>query len=190
VFGFKGALSIPIPESAPLNPNTPYGLTKQVGEFYCKFFTQVHGLDTICLRIFNVYGPRMQNRVLSIFANLLLQGQQPKVSGDGTQSRDFVFIRDVAKAFVKAMEAGKGQAGQSFNVGTGKGTNLNELIEKTNQCLGTNIQGLHQEVATGEIDTIVADTGLAKKALGFEAKTTLDDGLSETIEWVKSKAQK
>jgi len=179
--------TIPIPETTLLNPNTPYGLTKQVGEFYCKFFTEVHDLDTVCLRIFNVYGPRMQNRVLSIFANLILQDKQPNVSGDGKQSRDFVFVEDVVSAFIKSMNTKEKIKGKSFNVGTEKGTDLNELIEKINRVLGKNIQPNHGELATGEIDAIIADTELAEKELGFKAKTSLDQGLKPTIEWLKEK---
>ncbi len=180
---------IPIPETEALTPNTPYGLTKQVGEFYCKFFTQLHGLDTICLRIFNAYGPRMQNRVLSIFANLILQGKQPNVSGDGKQSRDFVYIDDIVSAFLAAMNAGKKQSGKSFNIGTGNGTDLNGLIQQINNCLGTSIQPHYDKIATGEIDTIIADTRLAKKELGFTAKTSLGQGLKGTINWLKQKSQ-
>ncbi|MFH1663410.1 MAG: NAD-dependent epimerase/dehydratase family protein [archaeon] len=179
--------TIPIPESEPSNPNTPYGLTKQVGEFYCKFFTEVHGLDTICLRIFNAYGPRMQNRVMSIFANLMIQGKEPKVSGNGRQTRDFVFVDDIVQAFILAMNAKKSLSGKSFNVGTGKGTDLNELIEKINNDLGTHIEPVHGEIATGEIDAIIADTRLAEKELDFKAKINLNEGLKPTIKWLKEK---
>jgi nucleoside-diphosphate-sugar epimerase len=181
---------IPIPETEPLKPNTPYGLTKQAGEFYCKFFTEVHGLDTICLRIFNAYGPRMQNRVLSIFANLMIKGKQPEVSGDGKQIRDFVYVDDIVSALILAMKAGKKLKGKSFNVGTGKGTDLNELIEKINNTLNTNIKANHVEVATGEIDTIIADVSLAEKELGFKAKVSLEEGLKETVEWLKENTNK
>jgi len=180
----------PIPESEPLKPNTPYGLTKQVGEFYCKFFSEVHELDTVCLRIFNAFGPRMQSRVLSIFANLILQNKQPYVSGNGKQSRDFVFVGDIAEGLIKAMKAGKESKGKSYNIGTGKGTDLNELIEKINYVLGTNIKPEHGEIATGEIDSIIADISLAEKELDFKAKVDLNTGLKETIEWLKRKGTK
>ncbi len=185
VYGKTG--KTPIPETEPLNPNTPYGLTKLAGEFYCKFFTEVHGLETVCLRIFNAYGPRMQNRVLSIFADLILQGKSPKVSGDGTQARDFVFVEDIADGLVKAMEAGRNASGKSFNIGTGAGTNLNELIEKINESLGTSVEPEHVEVAAGEIDEIIADTRLSKEVLGFTARHSLDQGLEKTISWLKEK---
>lgn len=184
------AEKVPIPETEPLKPNTPYGLTKQVGEFYCKFFTEVHDLDTVCLRIFNAYGPRMQNRVLSIFANLILQDKQPKVSGNGKQSRDFVFVGDIVEGLIKAMKAGKEAKGKSYNIGKGKGTNLNELIEKINGILGKNVQPDHVKIATGEIDSIIADTKTAEKELGFKAKIDLNKGLKETIDWLKSKGLK
>ncbi len=184
------AQKIPIPESLPLKPNTPYGLTKQVGEFYCRFFTEVHELDTVCLRIFNAYGPRMQSRVLSIFANLIMQNKQPYVSGDGKQSRDFVFVEDIADGLIKAMKAGEKAKGKSYNIGTGKGINLNELIEKINQVLGKKIEPEHGETATGEIDSIIADTSMSEKELGFKTKIELDEGLKKTIEWMKSKGLK
>ncbi|MFH1588825.1 MAG: NAD-dependent epimerase/dehydratase family protein [Candidatus Diapherotrites archaeon] len=175
----------PIAETEPMNPNTPYGLTKQAGEFYCKFFTEVHGLDTICLRIFNAYGPRMQNRVLSIFANLILENKQPIVSGDGKQSRDFVFVEDIVNGFLKAMDAEKKHAGKSFNIGTGKGIDLNQLIEKINDYLGTKIEGKHSKIATGEIDVILADTRVSEKELGFKSNFSFEEGLAKTLDWIK-----
>ncbi len=178
---------IPIPESEYLNPNTPYGLTKQAGEFYCKFFTEVHDLNTVCLRIFNAYGPRMQSRVLSIFANLMLEDKQPYLSGDGKQSRDFVFVEDIVNGLIKAMNSGKKAKGKSYNIGTGKGTSLNELIEKINLVLDKNIKPIHGEVAAGEIDEIIADVSLAEKELGFKAEVDLNSGLKKTIDWLKKK---
>lgn len=180
----------PIPESEPLKPNTPYGLTKQAGEFYCKFFTEIHDLDTVCLRIFNAFGPRMQSRVLSIFVNLMLEDKQPKLSGNGKQSRDFVFVEDIVNGLIKAMNAGKKSKGKSYNIGTGKGTSLNELIEKINLVLGKNIKPIHGEIAAGEIDEIIADTYLAEKELGFKAEVNLDSGLKKTIDWMKKKGLK
>ena len=178
---------VPIKENESLKPNTPYGLTKEAGEFYCRFFFEVHGLETVCLRIFNAYGPRMQSRVLSIFANLILENKKPFISGNGKQARDFVFVEDIAEGLIKAMKAGKDSAGKSFNIGTGKGTNLNELIEKINSALNKNIKPEHGKTATGEIDSIIADTSLAEKELGFKAKVGLDKGLKQTLEWLKRK---
>ena len=176
----------PTSENEPLNAHTPYGFTKVAGEFYSKFFYEVHGLQTICLRIFNAYGPRMRQRVINKFADLMLENKPPVINGNGEQKRDFIFVSDIVDGFVKAMKAKKMLAGKSFNIGTGESTNLKELVEKINYSLGTNIPIQFQKEVSGETDEIIADVTLAEKELGFSSKVGLDNGLKITMQWLKN----
>ncbi len=180
----------PTPETDPFKPNSPYGFTKVMGEFYAKFFNDVKGLPTICLRIFNAYGPRMKNRVISIFAEQILQGKAPSINGDGTQERDFVFVSDIVKGFIKAAKAPKNMDGKSFNIGTGESTTLNELVMKINELLETNVPLNHKENVATEIQKIIANTSLSKQALGFTAKTDFNSGMKKTIQTLKEEFKK
>lgn len=175
----------PTPENSSMNPTSPYGLTKVAGEYYSNFFYREHSLQTTVLRIFNAYGPRMQKRVISNFCQQIFGGKQPIVNGNGEQERDFIYVNDIAEGFVKAMKAGKKSSGKIYNIGTGKGTTLNSIIEKMGNLIGSKIQIKYGPDVLGEIYKLIADTSLAEKELGFKAKTKLDDGLKTTIDWIK-----
>jgi len=180
----------PTPETSPLNPNSPYSLTKSVGEFYANFFHQEHGLEAICLRIFNAYGPRMQQRVISIFANSALQGRPISLNGSGNQERDFVFVSDIVEGFLCAMKAKERKCGHSYNIGTGKSTTLNDVIKKMDSLLGTNAKVEHKADVSNEIYRLVADTRLSKRELGFQSKVSFDAGLKKTLQALKKDFEK
>ncbi|MFH0714452.1 MAG: GDP-mannose 4,6-dehydratase [Candidatus Diapherotrites archaeon] len=176
-----GNISCPISENSVLFPNSPYAISKVAGEFYTQYYHDIFGMETVSLRIFNAYGPRMRHRAVSMLAEKLFQGQSPNVTGDGRQIRDYVFSKDIVDAFVKAMRAPKRYCGAAYNVGTGKGTSLNDLLGKMNKTLGTSIPTQYIPQAQAEVFESIADTRLAFENLGFEAKTQVDDGLRKTL---------
>lgn len=125
---------VPTPESAPINPVSPYGLQKYIGEEYCKLFSEIYDLDTVCLRYFNIYGPGMSHDgayslVLSVWKNQFDKGLPLTVTNDGKQKRDFTHVDDVVQANVLAALTDKKLKGQSFNVGTGRSFSMNEVVE-------------------------------------------------------------
>lgn len=180
-----GNVPCPIKEDSLVLPNSPYAITKAAGEYYCKFFTDVHGLDTICMRIFNAYGPRMNKRAISFFAEKLFANESPKVTGNGEQVRDFVFSSDIVDALIRAVNVPKKYVGNSYNVASGKGYSLNEVIALMNKVLGKNIAIEYVPEAKAEVFESIADTSLSKKHLGFEAKTSIEEGLKITLDSLK-----
>ncbi len=176
-------------EDLPLNTTNPYGLTKVAGENYCRVFNEIYGVETVSFRIFNAYGPRMQNRVISKFANLLLENKPPVVNGTGEQKRDFIFVADIVEGLLCGIRAKKEQCGKSYNIGTGEGLDLKQIISKIKEHLGTDINATYKERVKGETDVIIADTSLARKELGFSSKTGFEKGIKETMDWVKKDYQ-
>ncbi|MDO8633682.1 MAG: SDR family NAD(P)-dependent oxidoreductase [archaeon] len=184
VYGANAA-SGKLEESLPLNTTNPYGLTKVTGENYCRVFTEVYGLETVCYRIFNAYGPRMQNRVISKFAALMFQDKPPIINGNGEQKRDFIFVSDIVDGLITGIDAKKSQCGKSYNIGTGKGLNLKKLIKLMNMHMGKNVDAIYKDRVKGETDLIIADTALARKELGFAAKIGFNEGIKITMDWLK-----
>jgi UDP-glucose 4-epimerase len=179
VYGNQNVL--PISESNPLNPVTPYGVSKLSGEKYCGAFYEAYKLSTISLRYFNVYGSRQKanpySGVIAIFTNSLLKGERPTIYGDGKQTRDFIHVSDVVKANLRALESEKG-VGEAFNVGTGKPTSINELFTALTQTLGKRqISPIYTSQRQGDIQHSYADITRTKTVLGFEPKVDLRRGL-------------
>jgi len=178
---------LPIRESAPLAPISPYGLSKQVGEAYGRVFQELYGLEFVALRYFNVFGPRQDpgspySGVLSIFNAALLGGTQPTVYGDGEQSRDFVYVENVVQANLLAAEA-KGATGLAVNVGTGNRSTLNQTIAALGQITGRPAKAKYAAAREGDIRDSQADISLAQRALGYRPSFGFDEGLKKTWEW-------
>jgi len=173
-----------IPEYAPTNPITPYGVSKLAGEKYCRAFHRTYNLRTICLRYFNVYGDRQQDNpysgVIAIFANKLSRGLRPKVYGDGKQTRDFIHVSDVARANLLALGSSSG-IGDAFNVGTGKKTTINELFKTISRVLGKKTESLTAPERIGDIRNSCANTQLAERVLRFSSKIELQSGVERLI---------
>jgi UDP-glucose 4-epimerase len=180
----------PTDEETPLKPVSPYALSKQVNELYARLYTQIYNLPVTALRYFNVYGPRQQPdsayaAAISIFTRRLVHGEPITIYGDGKQSRDFIFVKDVVDANLKAAESGA--YGEAFNICTGQETTLLDLLEE--------LSGLspHQPVVRFEAPRpgdIYRSKGNPEKAaaqLGFRAGTSLAEGLAQTVEWMKNK---
>jgi UDP-glucose 4-epimerase len=189
---YGGVSGQALPENAPVCPQSPYAVAKLAGEHYCQCFTRLYGLETVCLRFFNVFGPRQRAdspyaAVIPLFIAALAANRPPNIYGDGLQSRDFTFVRDVVQALLKAAEA-PGAVGNVYNVGTGERTSLLELVNHINQILGTNIQPLHSIARRGDVRCSQADISRARRDLGYEPSVSLAEGLRSTFEWVPTHA--
>jgi UDP-glucose 4-epimerase len=176
-------------EGDPPDPLSPYAAAKLAGELYCQSFTASYGLETVRLRFFNVFGPRQRadspySGVIALFAAALSAGRTPAVFGDGLQSRDFVYVTDVVQALLKAAEA-PGVAGRVYNVGTGRGTSLLELLAALNRVLGTDVAPRHGPPRAGDVRHSRADVGRARRELGYAPSVGLGDGLRRTVEWAR-----
>jgi len=166
------------------HPLSPYAVTKLAGEYYCQVFHQVYGLATVCLRYFNIYGPRQDpnsqySAVIPRFIKTALGGNSPIIFGDGEQTRGFTFIKDAVVANILAAE---GDVSGVFNIGQGESTSINQLAELIMELIGNNVQPIHQEPRLGDIKHSLADVSKAK-AFGYKPKYDLRAGLAETIRW-------
>ncbi|MFQ6040127.1 MAG: SDR family oxidoreductase [Candidatus Poribacteria bacterium] len=182
--------TLPKREDMPANPISPYGVSKYVGEQYCQLFTALYGLETVCLRYFNVFGPRQNphspySGVISIFIKDFLSGVPPKIYGDGEQSRDFTFVSNAVNANLLACHA-EGASGQVFNIACGDRTTINELAWLIRELLGSDIEPVHLDQRPGDIRHSLADISKAQTILGYEPKVDLTVGLMKTIDWFRS----
>jgi len=179
--------TLPLHESLVPQPISPYGASKLAAENYCKVFYEVYGLATVCLRYFNVYGPRQTygpySGVITIFINQLLSNQRPIIYGDGEQTRDFVNIQDVVDASMLAL-ARKSAVGEVFNIGTGYATSINKVARLLQEITGkTELEPLHTNPRTGDIRHSYADITKARKVLGYNPKVDLKEGLAQFVKW-------
>jgi UDP-glucose 4-epimerase len=174
----------PAREDAPCEPLSPYGTAKLAGEEYLRSFNRLHGTGHVALRYGNVYGPRQDPHgeagVVAIFLGALARGEQARIFGDGLQTRDYVYVGDVARATLSAL----GHDGGVFNVGTGLATSVVELYELCARVAGTGSTAEHVGARLGELQRSVLDTRLAAESLGFTAMVELEDGLRATWEWI------
>jgi len=176
---------VPTTESALPNPLSPYAVTKLAGEYYCNVFSDLYGLESTSLRPFNVYGPRQDPNsqyagVIPLFIRSLLEGEAPMIDGDGEQTRDFVYVKDVVRAFIQAMDH---KAKGAYNIAGGKGISINELFRQVSSIMGVDVEPLHGEPRPGDVRHSTADITRAKKYLGYEPEYDIRRGLEETIEW-------
>lgn len=184
----------PKTESMQSEPISPYGVTKFVGELYANVFGRAYGLENVCIRYFNVFGPRQDptsqySGVLSRFMLAAIQGQAPVVFGDGEQSRDFTYVENVVDETLRACEA-SGASGRVFNGGTGQRTTLNEALKLLEKIAGKPIRAGYHPPRSGDIRHSQADISLARKVLGYEPRVPFEDGLRRTWDWYKSAYQK
>ena len=171
-------------------PESPYAISKLAGEYYCGVYNSLYGLETVCLRYFNVYGPRQDpaspySGVISIFAKRMLNGQAPLVHGDGLQTRDFVSVHDVVAANMLAYQVECAQ-GQVYNIGSGYSSSLMDLLTAFNSVLSCNIQAEFAEARSGDVRDSLADISKAKSQLGYEPLMNLQRGLREVVEWMRA----
>jgi len=183
--------TLPKAEQMAPDPLSPYAVAKLVGEYYCRVFTRVYGLETVSLRYFNVFGPRQDpssqySGVVSRFISALLNDEQPVIYGDGEQSRDFTYIENVVAANLSAASAPKA-AGKVINVANGQRITLNELLDELKQLTGrTNVIAEYREPRVGDVRHSLADITMARELLGYESKVDLREGLKRTLDWWKT----
>ncbi len=187
--------TVPTPEDAPLAPQSPYGIHKLLGEHYLRMYSEVHGLPTVPLRFFNVYGPRQDPKspysgVISIFLDRATQGVPLRIFGDGEQTRDFVFVGDVVTMITSALfnepKAAENPAAGAFNVGTGSTITVNTLAERVREACNSDSPIEHADARPGEIRHSCAQVARAEQQFGFRATITVQDGLAETATWFRT----
>jgi UDP-glucose 4-epimerase len=174
----------PAREDSECRPLSPYGTAKLAAEEYLRSYNRLYGTRHIALRYGNVYGPRQDPHgeagVVAIFLGSLSRGEQAHIFGDGEQTRDYVYVGDVARATVSTI----GHEGGVFNVGTGRETSVTELYELCARVAGSDVQAEHAEPRLGELQRSFLDPTRAAESLGFTAMVELEDGLRATWDWV------
>lgn len=187
---------IPTPESAPKRPLSPYGVAKLASEHYLFAFQNAHGLPYVALRYGNVYGPRQdpagEAGVVAIFGRIMLAGGVPTIFGDGHQTRDFIYVEDVARANLLACRAllsgfrGGDLDGAAFNVGTGQETSVLEIFQVLKELTGYPGEPAFAAPRPGEVRRSALDGGKAERELGFAPRVSLREGLSRTVDWLRA----
>jgi nucleoside-diphosphate-sugar epimerase len=182
--------TLPKVETMPVDPISPYGVTKVVGELYARVFTRAYGLETACIRYFNVFGPRQDptsqySGVLSRFMLAAIEGQPPVVFGDGEQSRDFTYVENVVQQTLLACEA-DGASGLVFNGGTGVQSKLNDVLRLLEKLSGKKLDAKYEPPRAGDIKDSLADINLARKILGYSPSVNFEEGLARTWAWYSS----
>lgn len=175
---------IPVSEEHPTRPLSPYGVSKLAAEHYCMVYHKVYGLETIVLRLFNVYGPRQERSpyggVIGRFVERLKRKLPPIIFGDGAQTRDFIHVNDSVEALMLAAKA-KGCAGMIFNIGSGTEVSIREVAERLIKIFGLKVRPIYARQRAGDVRRMCADIRKAKEMLGFEAKISLDEGLRTCV---------
>ena len=179
-----------LPESL---PESPYGVSKKVMLDYLRYYKTVQGLDFTALALSNVYGPRqepasevgLEGQVVAIFSRKMLGGRPCTIYGDGTQTRDFLYVDDVVSAFVAARDEGSGEL---INVGSGSELSVNELYARLAELTGTRFEPVYAAARPGELRRIVVDPTKASEVLGWRPSVDLADGLKQTVAWFRSTA--
>ncbi len=170
-------------------PRSPYAAAKLAGELYCQAFFHTYGLETVCIRYFNVFGPRQDpnspySAVIPLFITAMLSGRRPLIYGDGHQSRDFTFVENVVRGNLLAADA-EGVAGLMFNVATGRSVTLLNLLAALNKSLGMNVEPEFKPPRVGDVRESLADITRAGRLLGYEPVVTLQEGLDRSIEYYR-----
>ena len=185
---YGDSCALPLREGGEGEPLSPYALSKVIGEKYCQLFYQLFGLETVCLRYFNVFGPGQDPlsayaSVIPLFMNRILSEERPQIFGDGEQSRDFVFVADAVEANLRAIEAPEDALGKVFNIGSGERTTVNSLVRDICELTGVSVLPIYTDPRPGDILHSYADIGNARRALGYEPQLGFKQGLKKTAGW-------
>lgn len=183
-----------MPKREEMSPGllSPYAAQKLTNEHYAGLYHRLYGLETVCLRYFNVFGPRQDpsspySGVISIFMERAVSGKAPVIYGDGGQSRDFVFVGDVARANLMAAVASPAP-GSIFNIGTGKSVTVNALWEEVQTLAGLDLPAIYKNARPGDIRHSLAAVERVQEALGFSPEVSFESGLRQTFDWYKANA--
>ena len=182
---------LPKREDMKPDPKSPYAVAKLTGEYYCRVFNEIYGLNTVALRYFNVYGPRQDPAsdyaaVIPKFVNRIMAGKAPTIYGDGEQTRDFTFVRDVVQANVRAMES---DATGVFNVAAGTRISVNDLAGMIMGIIGNRVDCVYEEPRAGDVRDSLGDISKARAGFGYVPRYGMEDGLKETIGWFGSEVE-
>jgi len=182
---------LPKREDMPARPLSPYAVQKHVGELYAGVFARLYGLSSVCLRYFNVFGPRQDPQsqyaaVVPIFITRLMRGEAPVIYGDGEQSRDFTYVRNVVEANLLAAEA-PDPGGRIVNIACGERITLNELYRRLQGLTGCHLAPVYGPRRAGDVAHSQADIALASQVLGYHPVVSFDDGLAETVAWYRAR---
>jgi UDP-glucose 4-epimerase len=180
VYGNTPAL--PVQEDAPAVPQSPYAVAKLAGEYYCRVFTEAYRLATVCLRYFNIYGPRQDPSsdyaaVVPAFLHRASRGEALLINGDGEQTRDFIYVQDAVRANILAAESGLTGV---FNIGSGEATTVNRLADLINRTTGNGVRSIYRDPRPGDVRHSRADISKAA-ALGYRPEYSLEAGIEATI---------
>jgi UDP-glucose 4-epimerase len=177
---------LPLTEDSPQNPESAYGITKLAGEYYTRMWHDSYGLDYTIFRYANVYGPRQdpmgEAGVVAIFTHRMLLGESVRIDWDGEQSKDYVYVGDIARANLLALDHGLNQV---FALGTGRPTSVNELYERLSEIIGFRAPIVRAPKRAGDVRLQYFDPGRAREVLGWEAETDLLQGLEETVAYFR-----
>jgi nucleoside-diphosphate-sugar epimerase len=174
-------------------PISPYAASKLANEGYAAAFTHVYGLETVCLRYFNVFGPRQDPTsqyaaVIPLFVSALLKGERPTIFGDGEQSRDFTHVANVVEANLKAATASGGSGG-AYNIACGERVTLNELVQAINEILGAKIEPIYEPERAGDVKHSLADISAAREAFDYSPVVGFREGLERVVGWYGALAE-
>jgi len=181
--------SADLPKSEDMSPHplSPYAISKLAGERYCQAFYDIYGLETICLRYFNVFGPKQDpfseySAVIPKFIKALAQKRRPDIYGDGEQTRDFTYVHNVVMANLLASSA-EGVAGEVINIACGERFSLNRMLKFLQGVFNLDIDPVYSDPRPGEVRDSLADVTKARKLLGYEPQTSFFEGLNKTVQW-------
>jgi UDP-glucose 4-epimerase len=178
--------SVPVRETHALNPMDPYGISKLAIEKYLSYYNRAHGLDYLILRYSNPYGERQnphgQQGVIPVFLNRIKMGERPVIYGDGSVERDYVYIGDATEATIAALE--RKTAHKIFNVGSGAGTSLNQLVKIMSDVAGKKIEPIYAEDTGVRVQKIILDVSLIHDEVGWKPRTGLQEGMEKTWQWI------
>ena len=182
--------TLPKHERMPTNPLSPYALQKLIGEHYMGLYHALYGVDTVSLRFFNVFGPRQDpsspySGVISLFTAALSEARQPTIHGDGTQTRDFTYVSDVASGVIAASTAA-GVSGRVINLAPGGRVSINSLFAVLRELIGADVAPIYGPPPEGDVRDSQADNTLARGLLGFDPEVTVEEGLRRTVEWYQA----
>jgi UDP-glucose 4-epimerase len=180
--------TLPKREDIPVNPQSPYAITKATGEMYCRVFEELYGLPTVCLRYFNVFGPRQDptsqySAVIPKFITAIANDKSPVIYGDGEQSRDFSFVKHVVDANILSCESDKTGI---FNIACGRRITINELVDYINEILEKDMEPMYTNSRPGDIKHSLADISKAN-SFGYNPISNFKEELTETVAWFENK---
>lgn len=184
--------TLPKVETQTPRPISPYAASKIMGEYYCRIYSQLYGIETVSLRYFNVFGPRQDPEskyaaVIPRFITAALAGEPAEVHGDGLQSRDFSYVDNVVSANLLAGRA-PGVSGEAFNIACGARYSLLDVLDAIEKGLGRKVERRHEESRAGDVKHTLADISKARSMLGYEPLVDFEDGMRRTVDWFRQAA--